>query len=330
MTRKYYILAILVFTIVTTYLHYSTIPALESLHDIYRALYYVPILFGALLYGLRGAALSYLLVLVLYVPFIYLSWTHSFLFETDRLLHLFLQGLFGFLAGYLVDRDRRNRQQLERERYLAGVGQVATTIVHDLKNPLITIRGYSRRILEGKGDVNRAAQEIADSAIQMEKIVRDVLDFAKPVQLGFKQEDMRNVMSKVYDSCKAKAEEQGVDVSLNLPADPVNVTIDAFHIERALVNLINNAIEASRKEQSISVFLSTEEKYLVIRIQDEGSGMDKDTLNNVFMPFYTKKSGGTGLGMPISKKIIEAHKGKIDIYSQPEKGTEVTVRLPYS
>ncbi len=140
---------------------------------------------------------------------------------------------------------------------------------------------------------------------------------------------MRNVISKVYDSCKAKAEEQGVDVSLNLPADPVNVTVDAFHVERALVNLINNAIEASRKEQSISVSLSTEEKYLVIRVQDEGSGMDEDTLNNVFMPFYTKKSGGTGLGMPIAKKIIEAHKGKIDIYSQPGKGTEVTVSLPY-
>ncbi len=121
---------------------------------------------------------------MLYLPFIYLSWTHSFLFETDRLLHLFLQGLFGFLAGYLVDRDRRNRQQLERERYLAGVGRVATSIVHDLKNPLITIRGFSRRILEGKGDVNRAAQEIADSAIQMEKIVRRCARLCKTGSIG--------------------------------------------------------------------------------------------------------------------------------------------------
>jgi two-component system, NtrC family, sensor histidine kinase HydH len=327
--RNYYAIWIVVITLMITYLHYSTIPKLQSLHDIYRALYYVPVLFAAIFFGLKGATLTYLFVLIVYLPFIYSSWTGVFIFETDRLLHLFLQGIFGVFAGYFVDRDRKQREELEKERYLAGVGQVATTIVHDLKNPLITIRGFSRRILEGKGNVNTAAQEIADSALQMEKIVYDVLDFAKPVKLELRQEDMRNVINRACDSCKTKAEDQGVDLSLNLPADPVNVTADAFHIERAVVNLINNAIEASRKGQNISVSMAPGEKYLVIRFKDEGSGMDKDTLDNLFMPFYTSKSGGTGLGMPISKKIIEAHKGTIDIYSQPGKGTEVTIRLPY-
>ena len=327
--RNYYAIGIVVITLMITYLHYSTIQRLQSLHDIYRALYYVPVLFAAIFFGLKGAALTYLLVLILYLPFIYSSWTGVFIFETDRLLHVFLQGIFGGFAGYFVDRDRKNREQLERERYLAGVGQVATTIVHDLKNPLITIRGFSRRILEGKGNVNSAAKEIADSALQMEKIVHDVLDFAKPVKLELKQEDMRNVINRSYDSCKAKAEYHGVDISLNLPSDPVNVISDAFHIERAVINLMNNAIEASRKGQNISVSMARGEKNVIIKVEDEGSGMDKNTLDNLFIPFYTSKSGGTGLGMPISKKIIEAHKGTVDIYSQPGKGTDVTIRLPY-
>lgn len=328
-SKRYFIIAIVAFTLIITYLQYSTIPSLQSLHDIYRSFYYIPVLLGAFLFGLRGAILIYLFVLVLYLPYIYISWTGIFIRETDRLLHISLQGVFAFLAGFIIDRDRRQRDLMEKERYLAGIGQVATTIVHDLKNPLITILGYARRILEGKGNINTAAQTISDAAQNMQKIVHDVLDFAKPVKLELKEEDIRNVIKRACDSCKTKAEGQGVDITIDLPADPVNISIDSFHLERAIVNLVNNAIEASHKGQNIAIVTVPEKNYLVVRIKDKGAGMDKEILQNIFIPFYTKKSGGTGLGMPISKKIIEGHKGKIHVDSQPKMGTEVTIRLPY-
>jgi signal transduction histidine kinase len=149
-SKRYSAIAIFLLILLITYLHYSTFHTLESLHDIYRAFYYLPVFLAALIFGLRGALLTYLLILVLYLPYIYISWTGSHIYEADRLLHLFLQGTLALAAGFLVDRDRRRRGQLEKERYLAGIGQIATTIVHDLKNPLITIIGFSRRILEGK------------------------------------------------------------------------------------------------------------------------------------------------------------------------------------
>jgi two-component system sensor histidine kinase HydH len=328
-SKRYSGIAVFLLVVVITYLHYTTVHALESLHDIYRAFYYLPVFIAALIFGLKGAFLTYLLILILYLPYIYISWTGTYVYEADRLLHLFLQGTLAVVAGFLIDRDRRRREQLEKERYLAGIGQVATTIVHDLKNPLITILGFSRRILEGKGRVDTAAQTIMDSAGKMQKIVNDVLDFAKPLKLDLKEEDMREVIKRVYDLCKTKADGQGVSLSVDLPVGPAVISIDAFQLERAVVNLVNNAIEASGREQSIMITAKPEKEYLAVTIRDEGMGMDGETLENIFTPFYTRKGSGTGLGTSISKKIIEEHEGMIYISSQPGTGTEVTIRLPF-
>jgi signal transduction histidine kinase len=327
--RKYTAVFIVVLTLFITYLHYSTAVTVRTLHNIYRELYYIPVLLGALTYGLTGALLSYLLVFVLYLPYVIMTWPGTFLNETNRLLPLLMQGLFAFIAGYLVDRERRQRTLLERDRYLADIGRIATVIVHDLKNPLIAIAGFARRIKEGKGKTDTAVQVIINSADQMQKIVTSVLDFAKPVQLEFNEADVRDAVNRAGDSCRMKAEQRGVILSIDLPSVPVNGSVDGFHLERALVNLITNAIEASGKDQRVSISMVTHKKTLAITIADSGSGMDDETLENIFVPFYTKKRGGTGLGMPIAKKIIEGHQGKMRINSKPGQGTEVTIVLPY-
>ncbi len=94
------------------------------------------------------------------------------------------------------------------------------------------------------------------------------------------------------------------------------------------MNLITNAIEASGKEQRVSITLKAENRMLTIRIMDQGPGMEKETLENLFVPFYTKKREGTGLGMSIAKKIIEGHAGKILINSTLGEGTVVTITMP--
>ena len=327
-SKKYSAIVIFLLVLAISYLHYSTFHALQSLHDIYRAFYYLPVFLAALIFGLRGGVLTYLLILVLYLPYIYISWTGTYIYEANRLLHLFLQGTLALVAGFLVDRDRKRREQLEKERYLAGIGQVATTIVHDLKNPLITILGFSRRILEGKGRTDTAAQTIMDSARNMQKIVDDVLDFAKPLKMDLREQDIRNVLKAVYHACRTKADERGVNLSVDLPADPLNIVADVFYMERAMVNLVSNAIEASEKGRSVRISARTEKGFLSVLVTDEGTGMDKETLRNIFTPFYTRKGSGTGLGTSISKKIVEEHKGVIYISSQPGAGTEVTVKLP--
>ena len=327
--RKYSIIFIAAITLVITYLHYSTIAAIMELHDIYMEFYYVPVFLGALLFGLRGAVLAFLFVLITFMPYMLLHWSGDFLSQADTILHLALQGFFGLFAGFLIDRDKRRGKQLENERYLSGLGQAATTIVHDLKNPLITILGFAKRIKEGKGEAESAAQSIIDAAGNMQKLVHDVLDFARPIRMVVREEDIGNVIRKACDACRAKTERWGINISAILPSEPLNVSIDRFNFERALVNIINNAIEASSQGQDITISTSAEKNHLVVRIMDQGSGMDRETLNNLFIPFYTKKSWGTGLGMCISKKIIEEHQGDINVESRQGKGTEVTIRIPH-
>ncbi len=327
--KKYTAIFIAALTLLITYLHYSTAVAVHALHNIYRELYYIPVLLGALAYGLTGALLSYALVFVLYLPYVIMTWPGSILNETNRLLPLLMQGLFAFIAGYLVDRERKQRIRAERDRNLADIGRIATVIVHDLKNHLIAISGFARRIKEGKGKTDAAAEVILNSAEQMEKIVASVLDFARPLRLELTRSDVRDIVKRAGDACRMKAEQKDVILSLDLPPEPVSRSIDSFHFERALVNLITNAIEASDGNQGVSIIMTADKKMLTIKITDNGSGMDGETLANVFIPFYTRKRGGTGLGMPIAKKIIEGHQGNIRIESKVGQGTEVTIELSY-
>jgi signal transduction histidine kinase len=326
--KTYNLAAIVAFVVFITSLHLLILQK-QSPDVVLEEFYYIPILFGALFFGLKGALLIYLFASLSYLPFFFGGWTATFLDLMDRLLHLLFTGIFAFLAGFFVDREKKRQKELDKERYLASIGQVATTIVHDLKNPLITILWSAKRIQEGKGNIDTTTQAITDSVQHMQRIVNDVLDFSKPLQLALKEEDLRNVIKQISDSCGTKTEERGVPFLVDIPDHPLNVVIDSFNMHRALTNLINNAIEASDTGQEVKVTAETKKNYLHIIIKDHGSGMDKETLENIFTPFYTKKSGGTGLGMSIAKKIIDGHKGKIRIDSKPGAGTEVIIELPY-
>ncbi len=329
MFKRYRTAIIVTVVLFITFLHYTTIPTLYPLHNFYSELYYVPLFLGGLMWGLKGALFIYLMVLIFDSPFIIFGWSGKFIPEVVRLYNLMLQGAFAVFVGLVSQREKRIRDRAQKLRYLAGLGQVSTTIVHDLKNPLITILGFSKRLRECKGDTDEALQEIAGAALSMQRIVDNVLDFAKPMQLDLKVEDICQVISRAYGLCKVRAVKEGVKLLMELPPVPVYMRVDAFLMERAIVNLVNNSIEASVAGQSIVISATLRKGRLIVRIKDEGAGMDKETLDNVFVPFYTRKKSGTGLGMPIVKKVIEEHKGEIEVESWPGEGTEVKIILPY-
>lgn len=327
--KSYYILAIVTLTLLTTSLHFTTMVEFSP-YVVLEEFFYLPLLLGVLRFGRRGAIVTWLFVSAAYLPFFFAPWTTSPTGYIDRGLHLVLSAVVAVVVGILVERERRNRTQAERERYLAGIGRVATVIVHDLKNPLISILGFARRISEGKGDNRLAAQTIAESAETMQKIVNNVLDFAKPMQLDINNCDVGETVTRAVEACRTKAVERGVSLTINSPAEPVTVRIDNFHVERALVNLIDNAVDASHNGEHVLITTGSDMKGLFISIQDSGKGMDDETQTHLFEPFYTTKTGGTGLGMPIAKKIFEEHGGTLAIISKQGVGTKATGRLPTS
>jgi signal transduction histidine kinase len=325
--NKIYVPAIVILPFVITSMHFWLFEP-DSPPIVLEEIYYIPLFLGILRFGLKGALWNYGIVSLAYAPFFFGIWTTSSLALLDRFLHMLFSGVFAFLAGFLIDREREQRKRSEKDRYLAGIGQAATTIVHDLKNPLISILGFAKRIREGKGEIGKAAEAIWESAHTMQKIVESTLDFARPIRLDVKESDLKDIINKVLDSCKIKAEESGVSLSVRVPTAPMKLVIDAHHMERALLNLVSNCIEASGSGQQVLLSAENEGADLVIRVKDNGVGMDKETLENIFVPFYTKKKKGTGLGMPIVKKIVESHSGKLMIRSRPGQGTEFVLHLP--
>jgi len=325
--QNYYTATIVSSTLLITYLHHSVFRE-QSPYIILEELYYIPLLIGVLGFGLKGAFLTYLFVSACYLPYFFGSWTITFLDLLDRLLHLLFSGLFVFLAVFLIDRERKNQRKSEINRYLTGLGHAAVSLVHDIKNPLITILGFAKRIKEGKTNIDTAIQMIISSAESMQKIVNGSLDFAKPLELELREEDIVKIVHQARHSCKPKAEEKGVTLVMNTPEHAILVPVNRLYMERAMTNLIDNAIEASSNSQRIIITTRSEKNQVVIKLRDYGSGMDQETLENIFVPFYSRKNGGTGLGMAIVKKIIDGHNGKIQVRSRPGRGTEVMIELP--
>jgi len=294
MRNKFYISFIVFSTVVISYLHYMS-PPVWPLQSIFMDLYYLPVLVGALAFGLRGAIITYFAVAFLYLPYILIVWHFRSIFLAEDLLHTLFFGIFAVIAGVLVDREKRWRKQSEKNAYLAALGRVTATIAHELRNPLTVVEGFVRRLREKKGDVTVAIAAISHAMETMHRILESTLDFTKPLRLAIKEKDISAVISRAVSSCMTKAENQGVSLSLDPSPGPVQITLDGFLCERALVNLIDNAIDASQRGQMVMIGVRTGKKSVTIRVKDHGSGMDKETLDNIFLPFYTKKSQGNGI-----------------------------------
>lgn len=291
-------------------------------------LYYIPLFLGVLWFGLQGGVATYLLVALSYIPFSFDRWSATFPQQLDTIIHLLFNALFVVVVVLFVERDRKKHRQAAQERYFSGIGKASTVIVHDLKNPLISILGFAKRIQQNQGDREMAAQVILESAQTMQKIVNDVLEFARPIRLNSARSDIGKCIQRAGESCRIKIDQKGVILKTTLPPEPLLCEADTFLLERALVNLIDNSVDASPRGGTVAVSAVGVKNYVSITINDHGSGMNQETLDNLFMLSYTTKNDGTGFGVPISRKIVEAHGGAIRITSQSGAGTKVVIDLP--
>ncbi len=298
----------------------------NDLWELERELYYFPIFIAAMRYGRRGALISLGAIYLFYVPFIVNTWHGSLELESARIIDLFFYLLFAFGAGYLADRDKRIRTELERNRMIISLGRITSGIVHDLKNPLVSIIGLLERLSAGKGDCAKYVPIMLQDALRMKRIVNDVLDFARPVSLKKELCNLSEVVENAVKMCREKAMKAGVKLQTEL--EEIYLQADPFLLERALVNVISNAIEASKAGGEVHISLKKRKKYALITVRDRGQGMDKETLDHCFDPYFSKKASGNGLGLPITKKIVEAHGGTVAIDQPVSGGTAFKVYLP--
>jgi PAS domain S-box-containing protein len=251
---------------------------------------------------------------------------------------------------------RRQAAELQRAAQLSLIGELAAGLAHEIKNPLAGIQGGVDILIRrrDKNDPEREALEGMRHEVQrIDNTVRALLDRARPRLVSVKASSLTNVVERAVNLARAQltnsaSGEQNVRLEFEPPEDPVTISIDAEQIEDAVLNLIINAIEAADVDGTVRIRIGRTEddsadagsrrgdawgagefgEEAIVEVSDDGRGISEEDLNRIFNPFFTTRSGGTGLGLPAVRRIAHAHGGRVEVSSSPGKGSTFSIYLP--
>jgi signal transduction histidine kinase len=223
--------------------------------------------------------------------------------------------------------------QLVQSEKLAAIGQLTAGIVHDVKNPLAVIKGLAEVLQDDAtitDETRHELQVIRESAEKANRIVSDLLKFARQSQPEMQPHDLRETVEASLRLTTYLIREARIKLVQAIPEQATLVTYDPQQIEQVLINMIHNAIQAMPNRGTLQVSLAQVNGTAEIAIQDTGTGISPENLKRIFDPFFTTKPEGvgTGLGLSVSYGIIANHHGKIDVESEVGKGTKFTIYLP--
>jgi len=264
-------------------------------------------------------------------------------------------------SAYLRRHLRRVREAERRARgaeRLAEIGAMTGGLAHEIKNPLSTI-GLNAQLLaesiaelpiepDEKGRLDRRIGSLRREVDRLRGILQDFLEYAGELRLDRRPADLNTVVEELVDFFMPQARKQGVRLMADLKAQPSACLIDVPHIKQAVLNLMLNAVEAmataGREAGPEQAGAAPPPKELILRTErgssatggaqlklhviDTGPGIGPETLEKIFRPYFTTKSGGSGLGLPTTRRIIEAHDGRIDVHTAPGQGTDFAITLP--
>jgi signal transduction histidine kinase len=244
----------------------------------------------------------------------------------------------------------RRARQAER---MAEIGAMTGGLAHEIKNPLSTIGLNAQLMVEGIQELDIPPGERSPlinrtKALQRETerlrgILQDFLDFAGQVHLDRRPADVNQLAAELADFYTPEAESHGVTIRTELAPGPITASIDARAVKQALLNLLINATQAmageSQGPRPRTLLLRTAiekdpdastpaARAAAIHVIDSGPGIAEGTISQIFKPYFTTKSGGSGLGLPTSRRLIEEHGGRITVQSEPGRGSDFAVVLP--
>ncbi len=229
---------------------------------------------------------------------------------------------------------KQKRQRMQQQEKLASLGQMAAGIVHEIKNPLTTIRGFGQLILAKAKDENiRRYAAIIDSEINaVNQFIADFLALAKPRPPVLKEVFLNGVVSSLKPMLENQLFMKGISLHLTLTTREKPVLADEVKLKQVIVNMVNNAVDALQETAAprLTIITGLDEAAgrMCVTIRDNGKGIPGDQLAKLGTPFFTTKEGGTGLGLCICYQIVEEHMGKIYVDSAPGGGTSFTISLP--
>jgi len=234
-----------------------------------------------------------------------------------------------------------NKRDMPPAETYAEFAALVGGLAHEIRNPLSTIRLNMELLAEDFEETDpesptkqrdRRAKAKIDLVRQecdrLEKLLGDFLDFARQESLTPEPGNLNTELEQLLDFFAIRAADAGVDIVRYLDPELPSVRLDRETFRSAVLNLLLNAVQAMDAGGQLVVRTRAAGLGVLVELIDTGPGMDAETLGKVFLAFYTTKQGGSGLGLPTARKIIEAHGGTIDVESTPGRGTKVTIWLP--
>ena len=242
------------------------------------------------------------------------------------------------------EKIRKQSAELQRAAQLSFVGELAAGLAHEIKNPLAGIQGAVDILIRrrDKNDPEREALEgMRHEVSRIDNTVRALLDRARPRLVSVVRGSLTDIVDRTVSLAKSQLFESAtrghnVRIEFEPPDDPIEIPIDAAQIEDAILNLIINAIEATQNGGCVKVRVARQqierlnvwEEEAIIEVEDDGQGISENDLLQIFNPFYTTRSTGTGLGLPAVRRIARLHGGHVEVASTPGKGSVFTIYLP--
>jgi signal transduction histidine kinase len=223
----------------------------------------------------------------------------------------------------------REMEALVMERTMK---EMALGIAHGIRNPLCIIGGLSHRLTKKPDDANATrdqAKAIAKEAQRIERLVKRFETLARRKTSVFAQEDINLLVRSSLDLLRPEFKAKKINLVTELYAAPLVVRLDKHLLRVALSHLLRNAVEATHPGGTVLVRTSMDKDHAILMIKDTGRGMAPEVVDKVFIPFYTTKIGGTGLGMVFVRQIVDEHRGTISLESRLGRGTTVTIKLPH-
>jgi two-component system sensor histidine kinase HydH len=241
-------------------------------------------------------------------------------------------------AGIILERRQEEQRTLETQLHqserLATLGEMTAGVAHEVRNPLGIISSTAELLRERLARYepsNRLAQIIVDEANRLNEKVTEFLDFARPRTPNLRPCDLEAVLNRNLELLQPEIDRLGISVTRDFQLNGRPLVVDQDLLHQAFLNILLNAIQAMPHggHLTVSTLLGSQPgQGGEIRIQDDGEGIDPETLKKILNPFFTTKEKGSGLGLPIVKSIIEAHQGNLTISSTPGTGTTVTITIP--
>jgi signal transduction histidine kinase len=224
-----------------------------------------------------------------------------------------------------------HRTQMSRAEHLATLGELATGLAHEIRNPLAGIAGVieiAGRDLPQASPARAVVKEVRQEIARINHIVTDLLQTARPHPPTVRKSDLNTTVEHAVMLGRQQALARSVLISLHKDPTLPEVEHDGDQIHQVLLNLLLNALQAIDREGRIDVTLHAQDGMAAVDVADNGRGIGPETLPNIFRPFYTTKGDGTGLGLSLARRIVEDHQGRIDVTSAVGHGTTFTVLVP--